>query len=181
MNPQPITKLLLSALGPLAALALVLMPSGAVAATPEDRVKAAYLFKLASFVRWPNDSGREFRICVAGSSDVVQVLRSFVRDERVLGRPVVVTPIDSSQTARVSSCQVLYLARGPETARTLLAAANGLPVFTIADRDGGTRGGVLDFVIRDGKVRFLIDRSLAQRQRLNLSSKLLSIALAVER
>ena len=53
-------------------------------------------------------------------------------------------------------------------------------MLTVADPNGGTRGGVIDFVIRDGKVRFAIDRTLARRQRLELSSKLLEIAVAVE-
>ena len=37
----------------LAALGLALSAAGASAATPEAEVKAAYLYKLASFVRWP--------------------------------------------------------------------------------------------------------------------------------
>ena len=55
-------------------LALVLSLSGwafpAFAAPTEAEVKAAYLYKLASFVRWPDGGAGAFRICVAGRSDI---------------------------------------------------------------------------------------------------------------
>ena len=37
-----------------AAVLLAGQPAGLRAATPEVEVKAAYLFKIASFVRWPD-------------------------------------------------------------------------------------------------------------------------------
>ena len=57
----------------MAAFGLALAAQPAAAASPEERVKAAYLYKLASFVRWPNESCREFRVGVAGSEEVVDV------------------------------------------------------------------------------------------------------------
>jgi len=156
---------------------------GARAQTPEAQVKAAYLHKLASFVRWPASDRRagDFRFCVAGRSDVAAVLRDLVRGERVAGRPLEVVTLTADQQDRARTCHVLFLGRGPETARALISAAAREPVLTVGDRNGGTRGGVIDFVLRDGKVRFLIDRELARRQELELSSKLLDVALAVER
>ncbi|MGN6496164.1 MAG: YfiR family protein [Tsuneonella sp.] len=164
-----------------AALALTLAPTPAHAVSPEARVKAAYLYKLASFVRWPDGAARgQFRMCVAGSSEIAGVLQALVRGQRVAGLPVEIDEVGFGQATSVQGCNVLFMARGQDTARGLMNAAAGQPILTVADRDGGTRGGVIDFVVRDGKVRFMIDRGLARRQGLELSSKLLSIALAVE-
>jgi hypothetical protein len=166
----------------LAALGLVLGAPSAAAASPEARVKAAYLYKLASFVRWPDDTARggEFRLCVAGNNDVAAALRDLVRGQRVLGMPVTVATIEASAAGQAHGCEVLFVGRGREASQALLAAADRQPVLTVADRNGGTRGGVVDFILRDGKVRFIIDRTVARRQGLELSSKLLDIALAVE-
>jgi hypothetical protein len=164
-----------------AALAIAFAPMPAHAASPEARVKAAYLYKLASFVRWPDGAAHgQFRMCVAGSSEIAGVLQALVRGQRVAGLPVAVDEVGFGQGTSVQGCNVLFLARGQDTARGLMSAAAGQPILTVADRDGGTRGGVIDFVVRDGKVRFMIDRGLARRQGLELSSKLLSIALVVE-
>ena len=130
----------------------------------------------------PGEGGRrsEFRLCVAGSGELTHVLQDLVRGERVLGLPVEVQALGSREAARGRGCQVLFLAGGARTARAMLDAEGGEPVLTVGDRSNGTRGGVIDFVIRDGKVRFVIDRGLARRQGLELSSKLLDIAVGVE-
>ena len=161
---------------------LMFAAAPAIAASAEAKVKAAYLYKLASFVRWPDGAGRrgEFRMCVAGSNEVAGALRDLVRGERVLGVPVTVATLAASRSGDARSCHILYVARGRETAQALTGAVSGAPVLTVADRNGGTSGGVIDFMVRDGKVRFMIDRALARRQKVELSSKLLDIALAVE-
>jgi len=170
----------------LAALALALsvavlpVPAGAVA-TPEAQVKAAYLYKLASFVRWPDSAtpdGR-FRLCVSGRSDIASVLEELVRGHDVAGQAIDVQQLTSSQADLAKACQVLFLGRGADSARSLLAATNGLPVLTVSDRDNGTRGGVVEFLIREGRVRFAIDRRLASARGLELSSKLMDVAVTV--
>jgi hypothetical protein len=164
------------------ALAALLVPCAvsATAATPEAEVKAAYLYKLASFVRWPDDKvlGGAFRICVAGRSDVAGVLGQLVRGQQIAGRPVAVEQLSSAQGDRAKDCQVLFVGRGA-TAHTLFSATRGLPVLTVGDRNTGTRGGVVDFLLRDGRVRLAIDRGAADNQHLELSSKLLDVAVAV--
>jgi len=151
------------------------------AATPEAEVKAAYLYKLASFVRWPAGSGAgAFRFCIAGRDDVVGVLQQLVRGQQVDGRPLAVEQVKAGSADVAKECQILFLGRGPDTARALLGATRGLPVLTVGDRNNGTQGGVVDFLIRDGHVRLAIDRGDAAARHLELSSKLLNVAVAVD-
>lgn len=150
------------------------------AATPEAEVKAAYLFKLASFVRWPAGAGGDFKFCIAGRADVAGVLQQLVRGQQVDGRPLAVAQVTAAQGNQAKDCQILFLGRGPETARALLAVTRGLPVLTVGDRNNGTSGGVVDFLIRNGHVRLAIDRSDADNRHLELSSKLLDVAVAVD-
>jgi hypothetical protein len=161
------------------ALLLALGVAPAPAATPEAEVKAAYLYKLASFVRWPDgsDSGA-FKVCVAGRSDVAGVLAQLVRGQQVAGRPITVEQLGTAQSERARGCQVLFVGRSG--VQPLLAATRGLPVLTVGDRNNGIRGGVVDFLLRDGRVRLAIDRSAASAQHLELSSKLLDVAAVVE-
>ena len=167
----------------LAAICLAWPGERATAATPEAQVKAAYLYKLASFVRWPPTAMRQgpFRMCVAGRDDVAGLLAELARGERVEGLPIEVRRLRSGQGPAARDCHILFLGRGPATARNLLDATAGSPVLTVADRDGGTRGGVIDFLLRDGRVRLAVARDHAAMQQLELSSKLLDIALEAGR
>lgn len=155
----------------------------AEANTPEVQVKAAYLYNFTSFVRWPAPPLGEnsFRLCIAGRSDIANVLQQLVRGQTIAGQSIEVLGIEASQRDRVASCHLLYLGRGVDTARTLRSASLGMPVLTVCDRSAGTRGCVIDFLVIDGRVRFAIDRDLAISQRLEVSSKLFDVAIAVPR
>jgi len=160
---------------------LILLSGTGDAATPEAEVKAAYLYKLASFVRWPANGGDgSFKFCIAGRGDVAGVLQQLTRGQQVEGRALAVTELTAGQASEAKDCQVLFLGRGPDTARALLSATRGLPVLTVGDRNNGTPGGVVDFLIRNGHVRLAIDRGEADARHLALSSKLLDVAVAVD-
>ena len=163
-----------------AVLLAAVQPAPVRAATPEARVKAAYLYKMASFVRWPaGAAGGAFRICIAGRQDIAGAVADLTGNQQVEGRPIAVTQLGARNAAEVRGCQILFLGRGGEQARNLLAAAGRAPVLTVTDRNNGSRGGAVEFVVQDGKVRFLIDRSEAESRALELSSKLLDVAAGV--
>ena len=57
----------------------------------------------------------------------------------------------------------------------------GYDVVTVADLDGFARaGGVIQFVLEEGRVRFWINRGAAARSGVRLSSRLLALAHIVE-
>ena len=128
----------------------------------------------------PPAAGDSFRLCVVGRDDIADVLQGLVRGQQVGGKPIAVVEVTAAQADMARDCQVLFLGRGAETAHALLGAIRGLPVLTIGDRNNGTRGGVIDFLIRDGRVRLAIDRGDAAGRGLELSSKLLDVAVAVD-
>lgn len=162
--------------------ALTMLPAPAAAASAEAQVKAAYLYKLASFVRWPPEVAPRgaFRFCVFGRSDVADVLEELVRGQQVAGRPATVERL-GQDPARVRNCHVLMLGGGSESARRMLDASVGLPILTVSDRNRNTWGGAVEFIIRDGKVRFVINRGDASSRGLELSSKLIDVAVEVRR
>jgi hypothetical protein len=62
----------------------------------------------------------------------------------------------------------------------MLAALDGSSVLTVADMDHFIEsGGMIQFVMQEKRVRFAIDVGASSRARLKVSSKLLSLALAV--
>jgi hypothetical protein len=151
--------------------------------TPEAQVKAAYLFKLASFVRWPDATAGPdpFRICISGRGDIAGALTTLARDQLVAGKRIAVQQLAPEQADEAQRCQMLFVGRGAQTARAMLKGAEGNAVLTVTDRAGGTRGGVIEFMVENGKVRLAIDRRLATAHRLELSSKLMDVAAEVKK
>lgn len=167
---------LVAALAMLAAWAL---PIGAGAQSLEWAVKASFLYKFAPFVEWPASAfpapSSPFNICVFGADPFGDLLDQAARGQTVAGHPVAVRRIESVQ-GRID-CQIVFVSRSrqPSPAEAL-RALRGLPILTVTDARQGIDGGIIHFVVRDGRVRFTIDNGLARAGGLVLSSKLLALA-----
>lgn len=147
----------------------------------EYAVKASYLYKFAPFVQWPPATfeapGTPFTICVAGQDPFGPALAEAVRGQRVNGRTIVVRRIETAHTDL--SCQILFVS-GEDTKDILQAVAHE-PVLTVTDRNRGGTGGMIQFVMVSGRVRFTIDLAAAQNSGIAISSKLLGLAVSVNR
>jgi len=148
----------------------------------EDAVKATFLYRFGSFADWPPgafaDTAAPLVICVAGDRAFAQLVEHSAGSQRVAGRPVVVRAAQLVTPA--SGCHILYLAyASAQDTRDALQATAGDPVLTVTDSRFGNVRGAIHFVLSEDRVRFHIDRSAAEHNRIVLSSRLLSIALTV--
>lgn len=168
------------------ALALAL-PARAAAQSPDlaASVKANFLYKFAPFVAWPTETfegaGAPLGICIVGDDPFGAVLDRAVAGQKVGDRPIAVRRLMQIDRAASASCQIVFAggAKGQSAAQAV-QVVKGAPVLTVADGPGAeAAGAVVRFVIRDSRVRFEIDARAAAQNGLTISSKLLSLALAV--
>ncbi len=147
-------------------------------------VEAAYLFNFGKFVVWPGTSHAAhapFLICVLGDDPFGPVLDRTIAGETVGGRPVQDKRIARPQDA--TGCSILYISSS-ESGRlsNILPAIHEAPVLTVSDiPDFVQQGGMIQFVLRDGRVRFEVNLSTTQRNGLAMSSELLKVAVHVVR
>lgn len=154
----------------------------AQAASLEYPVKAAFLYKFGSFVDWPPPAfegpGAPVVVCVLGRDPFGAQLDQLVREARIGGRRISVRRL--SRVAPDSGCHILYI--GASTAQPAaegLRAVAGAPVLTVTDEAQGGPKGAIHFVVRQNRVRFEVDEAAAARGGLQVSSKLLNLAVAV--
>lgn len=165
------------------ALAPVARPQGAKPS--EYEVKAAYLYNFGRFVDWPSGSpgndASNFVICVLGQDPFGPALDATVAGETVAGKAVSVKRVAKPQDA--TNCRVLFISSYEQARlRQILNALGQTSVLTVSDMpDFASRGGMIQFVRRDNKVRFEVDAAAAERAHLSLSSELLKVAVAVTR
>jgi len=150
----------------------------------ELAVKANYLYKFTPFVEWPPRSfstpASPFVICVIGEDPFGRVLDEAVQGQQVGQHPVVIrrAPV----AAPGMGCHVVFAGRS-ETQSTadMLRVVSTQPVLTVTDQSRGVAGGMIQFVLRDGRVRFEIDAAAAEASGVTISSKLLGLALSVRK
>jgi hypothetical protein len=158
---------------------------GLRAQVDEYQVKAFFLYNFARYVEWPPESfkGRNdpIVICILGQNPFGGALEQAVAGRVVEGRPFVVRQI--SDVPPGSSCHILFINSSERKRfRSFAGRLKGSAVLSVGESPGFTAdGGVVNFKLEDGKVRFEIDVDAAAREHLRISSKLLSLAQVVRR
>jgi hypothetical protein len=168
-----------------ALIALSLLGIGAAfaAAVSADAVKAAFLFRFASYVHWPEAASRQsqFVVGVAGSESIARQLEELAPRVTVRGRRAEVRRVSSA--ADLDGVQILFVDEDSlKRTRALRRAALEKPILLVTDtRDGLDAGSVINFVAAERNVRFEISLIAADRAQLRIDSALLSVAARVER
>jgi len=157
-------------------------------AEPENKptqyeVEAAYLCNFGKFVAWHvrDHTDSPFLICILGNDPFGTVLDRTVSGETLKNRPVQDKRILRAQDA--AGCSILYISSS-ESARLnkILSAIQEAPVLTVSDiPDFVQQGGMIQFVVREGRVRFQVNLAPTQRNGLTMSSELLKVAVEVVR
>lgn len=156
--------------------------AGGPPAASEYTVKAAYLSKFGAFVDWPpnafNSPSSPIVICVAGEDPFGPVLDQTVGGQRIGPRGIEIRRME--RVERNSGCQILYLgASKRQSAAEALKNVQGSPVLTVTDGKRSGPPGIIDFTVTGNHVRFSVDPDAAAQCGLTISSKLLSVAVAV--
>jgi len=156
----------------------------AVASAPEYQVKAAFVFKFATYIRWPalaESSTAPFIIGVIGKDPFGSALDDVVNAQNVRGRSILIRKLNRPEDAL--RCEVLFIASSEQSnLPQILAALRGAPVLTVGDMDQfAKQGGMIGLVTtEDNLVRFEINRAALDRAGLKAPSQLLRLATLVE-
>jgi hypothetical protein len=164
------------------------MNAHAAAVYSEDAVKAAYLYRFAGYVKWPDQdlpNDAPFIIEVMDAPGVAAELRRLLPGHPINHREAQVREI--SEVKQVGAAQIVYVSAGHDAMLRSLAApasspAPGQPaLLVVSDEEGGLGlGSALNFLTIDRNVRFEVSLAAARRWGITLSSELLGVALRVQ-
>jgi hypothetical protein len=147
-----------------------------------DAVKAAYLFRFASYVEWPEAARKEgpFVIGLVGGEDVAVHLEHLLTGMSIRGKPARVRRVKTA--ADLDGVHILYVSeRVFRGSRPLRELAITRPILIVTDHhDGLDGGGVINFIEVDRNLRFEISVDAAERGNLKIDSALLAVAARVD-
>ncbi len=169
----------------IAALALIAAclsaPAGADTDT-ELKVKAAFLFNFAKFVNWPGHKfaspASPINLCVPADDPIGAVLEETVRGKLIELRTLVVRR--SKTAADWNRCHIVFIGADDEMqAADTFPGFAGSSVLSVHESSRVLSSGVVRFFVEDRKMRFEINNAAAEREALQLSAKLMSVATVV--
>jgi hypothetical protein len=147
----------------------------------EDSVRAAYLYRFAGYVTWPQTPPADapLVIAVVGSPSIARELRRMLPAHAMNSRSAQVREVSSLRD--LGKPQILYVAEGhAQLLRELRPQSSAAMLLVSAEEDGLNNGSIINFVTVDRNVRFEVSLPAAQRWGLKVSADLLGVAVRVQ-
>jgi len=166
---------------------MLALPSRAQTGNPSDSseylIKAGFTYNFAKLMQWPASAFPQpdspIIIGILGNDPFGATLDSVLTGKKVNTRGFVVKHLKWG--ADIKGCNILYVS-ATEAAHLdeILHAIKGLPILTIGRMpDFARRGGIVNFIIEDDKVRFEVNVEAAKQADISISSRLLTLAKIV--
>ncbi|PIR34272.1 MAG: hypothetical protein COV36_01075 [Alphaproteobacteria bacterium CG11_big_fil_rev_8_21_14_0_20_44_7] len=151
--------------------------------------QSAYIYNFLSYIEWPSlvyseEGIKNIELCIIGEDNLGKyidyVARKALMPEAV-NKKIKINVRRSVSPAEFASCNMAYISSSEEkNIKAYLFELTKYPVFTISEIDDfADMGGILEFDIRRGKQRFLINISAAKRANLKIAAELLETAAEV--
>lgn len=145
----------------------------------EYEVKAAFIYNFAKFIEWPQGAfdggGSDLKLCVLGNDPFGPALGA-IEGKGVRGRKIKVRRL--REAGKSGGCHFLFIGDSEKgnVGRILKSLASS-PTVTVSDMRGfAGAGGVVQFVMEEHKVRFIVNTAAAEKAGLKISSKMLRLA-----
>lgn len=150
----------------------------------EHKIKAAFIYKFASYVEWPatafTDVASPLMIGVVDADEISAELSDISRGNRINDRVVKIKSLTSDDS--LDDVHILFIGKNAHDHLPLaLANLQSHPILTITETPGAlSLGSMINFVPVDEYIRFEISVENAEMCDIKVSARLLGVAQKVE-
>jgi hypothetical protein len=146
----------------------------------KHEIKAAYIYNFITFVVWPPEK-KSIIIGIVGENEFTKVLKSKLSNQINKNIPLKIIEFSASQD--YSNCDVIYMTNDNNTNyEIVLEKIKSKSILSIGEIDGFClEGGIINFIEgNNGNYFFEINQSQAIEEKIQISSKLLKLAIQIK-
>ncbi|MBN2425916.1 MAG: YfiR family protein [Calditrichaceae bacterium] len=161
---------------------LCLTPIAVYAQTgSEAEIKAVFIYNFTKYIQWEMpDSAATFKIGILNGAEVSAPLKEIAAKKMVNGRKIQIDHY--SHIDQIDNCQILLISEAHKASlEQVLSAMENKNTLIIGESEGfAGKGAAIDFVLKNGQIKFQINRRAIKLSGLKVSSQLLKLALLIE-
>jgi hypothetical protein len=168
---------------PVLALAIVCL-SATLADPREDtnaKIKAVYLYNFSKYVEWPEDwKSGSFVVTVIGSNSSLLSELGKMAQKSVGTQQISVKSVSSASSLEHSHIVFLPI-ESSGMLNEVISKVKGSSTLIVTEKQGLARqGAAINFIIKDNKQAFEINKTNAERYKLKINSNLMKLGTLVE-
>ncbi len=153
------------------------------------RIKAAIVYYIAKFVRWPSElssphtTNEDVRVCYLKETPFIEEVKLILKDKTVRKRSFQLTKLSDSQDSLESaihhSCEILILSKQEISSyQTTLRNLQDKPILSICTTTHPKWGECTIQIFEEkNRGKIALDRQWAEKSNLVISSELLSLSI----
>lgn len=148
--------------------------------TQNHSLQSVFIYSFTRYVIWPESyNDGDFEILVMGDAPIIEELKKMAAAKKVGERTIKVSRISSPE--EIKKCNILFI---PSSQSALfgdvMTKVNTQPILIITEEPGmGTKGSDINFIMKDGKLRFELNQAAVARQNLKIANELSRLAIQI--
>jgi hypothetical protein len=140
--------------------------------------QAVYIYNFTRYIQWPNYSmGDKFVIAVFGKSEVYDELVKYTADRKIGNKSIAIVRIQKIED--IEKFQIVFISEEQNSKLSAIRKHIGQkPCLLISEIEGSnTMGSIVEFFMKENKLRFRINGVSAKQQKLIISNELLKMSV----
>ncbi len=144
----------------------------------EYQIKAAFIYNFIAFTQWPDSTGSVINLCVHGEDFFGNEIDK-LQNKPVDKRHIKVMRIDNPE--KLADCQVIFFSKSVSSnLANIMSNLSDQPILTLADNPNAiSQRIIINMSLINEKIVFEINLAIARKSGLDISSKLLQLAIKV--
>ncbi|SFC26071.1 protein of unknown function [Flexibacter flexilis DSM 6793] len=157
---------------------IILFSFNSYAQNSDHKFHSVFIMNFIKYIQWPNVNS-DFVIGVLGNADIVEELERSVANKNVSGQKIIVKTFD--KVSDIDNCQVLYIPQGKsKLLADVITKVSGKNTLIITEKSGlADKGSGINFVLKDGRWKFELNKDATEKAGLKVSSDLLRLAILI--
>ncbi len=148
----------------------------------KEKYQSLFIYNFTKYIKWPDsyNTGR-FVIGVIGSSPIFDNLKSMARSKKKTASGAELHVVRFNSIDEINDCNILFVSSDAvREFEQIESKTSSKPMLIITDTPGMARqGSVINFVEKNGKIKFELSQENAARRKLVVLGSLASLAILI--
>ncbi len=148
----------------------------------KEKYQSLFIYNFTKYIKWPDTySPNTFVIGVIGSSTIINELTAMAESKKQTLGGATLQVKKYNSIDEIGACHILFVSDNiVEKMSQIEAKTNGKPILIVADTPGmATQGAAINFVEKDGKIKFELNQAQTGKHGLSVASSLTSLAIVI--
>ncbi len=147
----------------------------------KEQYQGLFLYQFSKYIKWPDSyNSGDFVITVIGNEKSVKSIKDMAdAKKQTQGMNIVVQTPDAVN--QIDQPHIIFIEESKtEVLSSVIQKVENQPVLIVTEGPGlAEKGSIVNFVIKDGKMRFELNKNKAESIGLKVSSSLTSLAIII--